>query len=510
MKIWVWGALSVALFIGRWVALNDSFPLSRDEAWYASYAMEWDASETNHIRHTTDKDLHQIAFLPAFRSVQRAILSDLTPNLTSLRLINLVAGVLLILCLTWTFSLVGLSGWVVFLFTSLVCFFSYLCAYSHSARPDWLVICLSCAIASLSHVFVQLKKVRYLYLASILTAISISLYWNGLAIAFAFGVFLLACLYTNKISKVTFLSVCGLGLVVLTPIFFIPVFKHDFLFMMTNDGIESSGGIRSNSTIGLYIHQLGQLFLNSFSGSKEKILLLLLSLGGLTLLAMNLKERKIRPSLLTLLCFFLLPILPMALRGDSARFFYFFVGNLFLLLTVTICVGLEVRSKWQRYGAKICCLFFVVCAFAFASNLWSNQRHRLGQWQAYVRYSMDLSEIIAPKERVLCSYQLAFTLPENPKFFREAFAFSPIESAEKLAWILDEGKVEYVVLTETDRARIEGKLLNPNHQGFHDKLAQALQNSFQQVGRVTNPFYGTSRGDPLKELNVTEVWKRRH
>jgi len=259
-----------------------------------------------------------------------------------------------------------------------------------------------------------------------------------------------------------------------------------------------------------------KMFFSSFVNGRSNLMLgilVLLSVLITSSIVRNSQSKLFhRESLLIFPLFFLGYMFIAAFRSGGSRHIYlvlpvFFLWACFLMSVIT-------RKKFSnlfslfKISFLIYLLVYIFIHTAFTSRYIVNNA---SQWQTYQKYNQDLQSIIKNDGAVvLTTYEFAWTLPNNPKLYLEVNLFNPPTSEDQMLNLLEENKVEYVLVDERSRIRMIGIDEYGSGQGWYLYWDRILQRDYQMVGVVYNKYYRHNKGlRPENELGFkTEIWKK--
>ena len=196
-NILICGLLLLYLFI--WLISNNAFAYHRDEMWYTMYSVFFTDKTTNDIRHIIQNDIHQIAFLPAFRHIHGFFVNLFGQNIYSLRAINIFFALVALFLTLKTMKEYKIRFVYLLLFILLMSFENQIIISSHKARPDFSMSMLSLSSIILILDFLKSKGLIKLFNSAIFAVLASSFYWNGLAVLVAYGIMIIILLTLKKI-----------------------------------------------------------------------------------------------------------------------------------------------------------------------------------------------------------------------------------------------------------------------------------------------------------------------
>ena len=451
-----WILLTAVLLLSAvfWLISNNSVRVSRDEMWYASYALELTDAATDDIRHLTADDIHQVAFSWPYRLLQKVFISIAGLNIMGVRLINLF---FLLIFLTAAFFLLRQSktGMLRYpLFAALLMGDTIFMRYMHHGRPEWVMICLVGTSLILLMLYRRQTRLSYLVGSTVTATAALSIYWSGLAFFGAYGLLLFILLLRGKMTRrhvIVAVSVSALTGILL---FVLPIVFHinEFRALMNTPVLQTSGLTSGHALLNLP-RAIWEMADKTFL---QKGVLGSLHFGLFLVFAMLFLLRSKKELPVLMLSWLAAYILFSAFRGAGVRFVYFLLPLLYLLAVFAIPETKQ-SSRGKKYLAYGCIIFLVVYSIANGLNVLQNTYQFRGQWQAYRRFRNDLQRHIPDKAgRVMTTFDLLPAFPERPLFFHESFNFVSLKNFEHFAAIMRRYNIRYFIVDERSRIRMRG------------------------------------------------------
>ncbi|MGL1890231.1 MAG: glycosyltransferase family 39 protein [Spirochaetaceae bacterium] len=503
----------IIFFTTIWIIQNDSFVISRDEMWYTDYSVKFNDTETNDIRHITEYDLHQSAFPVVFRVMQRANINILGKNIFSLRFLNLVFGLLLIVCVGSFLFKRNISIFWLFIYLILILFDTVVTKQSHILRPDWIFETTIVISILLLFDYLEKHKIKYLYIISILGGFSVGIYWNGLAAVAAFYVIITLLLINKKILRIDYIKVLFISFLSVFIFFILPLlfYKDETISLFQNDGLQTSS-LASGNTIKLYLASFINLLSEIFKFSKYNLMI-----GSVSILVFFLflvlicksKKQQFISNLLYVGLWVIVYILVIIFRGGGIRFLYFLIPLLyFILLFILGELREDYNKKWYVLLPSIYVVLYCLIITANTSIYINNNK---GQWVVYNQYSKDIKGYFSEKEgKVFTSFDFSWALEGNDKFYMETISFIDIKSDEEFSCLLKDNNVNYVLVGERSRLRMKGEDEFGIGKEWYRYWDIILKDEFILAGSVYNKFYRHNKGLAPKNPDgfQTEIWVR--
>ncbi len=503
--------ICIIFFIVTWLLLNDSFVINRDEMYYASYSTAFTAQETKDIRYITDKDHYTVAMLPLYRIFLRASISIFGENIFGLRVLNLIAGIIMLL-FVWWWSREFKMGWpLLIVFTLIFVGDPKSQYYLHHGRPDFLIMALAVCVFSLFMISIKKKKDLFLYIAGILAGISCGIYWNGISLLIAFSVI---CLFAFIRHIITLKNILFLSIFVVSTVFFafiLPLLINfdTLISLMTNVGFQTKNISSGTSFINYPINFINMLLLGFGQGVLILHLLFLIAavflLSLMYILKLNINA-DIKNVIIFSSIFILFYLLTTAFRGDGGgRFIDFIYPILIIVFSYLFIIFINNNKKKILRLLAIAGLF--ILAFSGYTKVIYDGIKNNGQTFYYQKYAADLNKIITKKgARVFLTFDFMWTLPDNPKLYLEVTKDKELKTYQAVENLFDKYNVEYVLVDERSKDRMHG----PEKILWYSYWEQVLNNRYNLIGTVENKFYRENKEKPPANGKdfVTEIWER--
>lgn len=508
--------ISIILFIVIWFVFNNSFLISRDELWYANYSIDFNDSQTEDIRHITEIDIHQVAFLPFFRIILKFFITVFGQNIYGLRIMNLIFGIIGIFFASLSFSKLKIKPYYTILLSLILSTFLSLSKYAYHARPDWMTGMLMLIIISLINIYLSTKKDKYLITAILTASLSASIYWSGLAVVAGVGFVLCFLAYKHIISFKKLLSFSFLLLTFTFLLFFIQTFNNFDALLGTFTNPELQTSQISNGNIFLkYPKAFYTMMFDSFSRGKSNLSFGLFTLIGVLLSFLFIKNKKESNDnknnvLIACMLFLFGYSIFSAFRGGSEKFI-FMASSVFLYFSLIAISFFQTKqlSKYTKLLFKLSFVYIIIFILFHSINIADYIIKNKNQWTTYKNYSNDIKNIIKDETPVVFTNYSNYLAFKNPKFYIENFPFQPPASEKEFNNTMSKYNIKYIIITERDRMRIEGDDENTTKYKWYLFLGQYLKNNGKHIENVYNPYYIKNKEkkytDPRGFKN--EIWE---
>lgn len=506
--------LAIIVFSTGWLLTNNSIRVSRDEMWYTEYSIHFDDSETDDIRHITEHDIHQLAYLKGFRILQRYAVKVFGRTLFGLRAINLLGGLLLLSLLGWLFMKMKLNlFFLTFVALSLI-LHPILVNRIHHARPDWLNMVFANISLAFCVASIALGKPKYLVGGGIAASLSAAVYWNGLAVL---GSFLAIVVYSYLSRQVGLRDVLVTMCVTAGAVFLLfglQLFgERDVLQSLFSNRAVSTSHLSSGTALVSFPSTFARMIVGGFVRGAlpglNSLILISAFISAWGLRSDSETEDRVKNSLFVFPVFILVYLALVAFRGAGARFVYFVLPTMILWAIMNAAIMYRISFKQTRTSllfASIVVLYFFTAAGGAIIRLWDFR----GQTQAYEEYSKRLCDVIPARQgRVFTSYTLAWALDGRSKFFRECFSFRPPETYDELVSVFEKYHIRYVIVGERTRLRFDGEDEFGIGADWYFYLDSLLHSRFEEHATITNAFYPSNKGRKAASPGgfLTRIWK---
>lgn len=511
---------TILVFVTTFILLNDSFMIGRDELWYTDYSLRFDDTAIeDDIRHIIDEDIHQIAFLPAYRLVQGTSVSIFGKTLFGLRALQLMGGILLILFVAWLFRLHKRRDYNLLFFVILLVTNYWAAGYLYDARPDWWVGILAVISTGFIIEFIKTKKKWCLHLAVFIASLTTAVYWNGLAVVGGIA----SVIFYLKMTK--FIRWKDLLLSYLIQIFTVLlflgiqifIFIQEFIVLIQNNAVDTVRLANGSAFTG-FLSSLIHFLHNSFFAEPSRWLFTffvgtILYLSYILLKKGNLDT--LHKHVLYIFIYFQIGyIILVALRGHNVRSEFMILPWWFLWMTIALNYGYEYllkSGKKRLYQIYYCSLVSVVVFVGVQGIVLLYNGHiNSGQWAAYQQYGKNISSVLSDQDgRVLARYDLAWLLPNQSKLFFDSINFQKPTSTQKTSELFKKYQVESILVGERSRLRLDAPY--EHNKEWHKYWNEVLNNEFELVDIVYNEYYEHNKGNPPVDSMgfKTEVWVRK-
>ena len=487
------------IYLSIWLISNNSFAYHRDEMWYTLYSIFPSDNTTNDIRHITQNDIHQIAFLPAFKYIHGIFVNMFGQNIYSLRTTNIFFASVSLFFTLKTMQKYKFSFVYLLLFILLISFDNEIIAYSHKARPDFSVSMLSLASIILILDFLKGKQVIKLFISATFVGLASSFYWNGLAALTAYGIIILFLLYHNEISFKTFLFLSLYSLLILILLLGIPVYQNFELFLetFTNDALIESP---SNA----HLLNIVFMFKGIIMSNKYGLLVSLSFFIIIYSISINLfNKRSNNKSNSSLLIFLTVTFLMLSVRSSDIRHIYMFLPLVYLTMFFSFNNINEILKINKFFLGFLICI--VITLNVFNSFRYINKNY--GQTGAYEQYKNEIESIVNDSNSlILMRYNMAWTI-DNPKFYIANFNFKDFKNQAEFNELMKSYDLKYLLIDEPTRQRMNNPVLGKT---WHKFLKVYIDDNFELKKTFYNKFYIKNKlyKYRYKEGYQNEIWAK--
>ncbi|MDC0376104.1 hypothetical protein OAM54_03200 [Pelagibacteraceae bacterium] len=496
-NILICGLLLLYLFI--WLISNNAFAYHRDEMWYTMYSVFFTDKTTNDIRHIIQNDIHQIAFLPAFRHIHGFFVNLFGQNIYSLRAINIFFALVALFLTLKTMKEYKIRFVYLLLFILLMSFENQIIISSHKARPDFSMSMLSLSSIILILDFLKSKGLIKLFNSAIFAVLASSFYWNGLAVLVAYGIMIIILLTLKKILFKEFLYLSIFSIVFFILIVGLPIFQKFELFkeVFTNQAaLESADPF---NVLNIFL-----MFKNSITGGMYQLLIAIVFIIIIYSITLNFFNRKTKAdSIFYILVFISMILIISSLRASSSRHLYTFLPLIYLALIFSIN---NISKDLKKNKLILLIVVGIILLLNIGKSL-INFKQNYGQVQAYNLYADKINSITNDEGYVLARYNMAWAI-NNPKFYISNFSFKTFKNQNDFNELISNYNLKYLLIDETTRERMD---VPTKGKKWHSFFKKYVEDNFELKEIFYNKFYIKNKlHRPLYQDGYkNEIWIRR-
>ncbi|MDA9973151.1 glycosyltransferase family 39 protein [Candidatus Pelagibacter ubique] len=493
----IYGLLLTYLFI--WLISNNAFAYHRDEMWYTMYSIFFTDKTTNDIRHVTQNDIHQIAFLPAFRYIHGFFVNMFGQNIYSLRITNIFFALVALFFTLKTMKRYKFSFVYLLLFTLLISFDNQIIIYSHKARPDFSVSMLSLASIILILDFLKNKELIKLFISGIFAVLASSFYWNGLAVLVAYGVTIILLLNFKKILFKQFVYLSIFLLILFMLIVGLPIFQKFELFKEVFTNQTTLESINFFNGLNIFL-----MFKNSITGGIYQLLIALLFIIIIYSLTLNFFNHKPNAdSFFYILVFITVILIVSSLRASSARHLYIFLPLIYLATIFSIN---NISKDLKTNKLVLLSVIGIILVLNLGKSL-INFKQNYGQVKAYDLYADKINNIAKSEGYVLARYNMAWAI-NNPKFYISNFSFKTFKNQNDFDELMSKYDLKYLLIDEPTRERMDDP---KERKVWYKFFKNYMEDNFEIKETFYNKFYikNKSYKYQYQEGYKNEIWIRK-